>query len=382
MRLSDFIRGNRRPIANEWEAFARGLPPAAAMSRLQLTDHIDEILTFIADDIETSQTRVQQVEKSQGKDDADVAGLDTAAQIHASLRHENGFDIVEMISEYRALRATVIKLWTQAKDVLDRQDAVDIGRFNEAIDQTLAESVSRFSQDVDKAKDLLLGVLGHDIRSPVSAIEMAADLIPRAGDMNAKQLKMIEQIRVSAVRVRHIVGDLLDLAKAGLGSDLPVVRTSCSLSRLCASIVGEIRLQNPDREILLLERGDVRGAWDEVRLGQVVSNLLSNAIQYGACGTPITVTLGQGIREATLEVRNEGVPIPPAHLQTIFRSLTSIPAAPDGKSAANVNLGIGLFISREIVVAHGGSIDVVSTAEKGTTFIVKLPNGLPDIELC
>lgn len=187
MRLSDFIRENRPAIIQEWQDFARTLQPY--LTDLELDDHIDEILSFIADDIESSQTIVEQFEKSQGRQIDQSPGIDTAAQTHAVARHKDGFDIVEMISEYRALRASVTKLWSVERNVLTDEDVADLGRFNEAIDQALAESVVRFTLNVEKAKDLLLGVLGHDIRSPVAAIQSGADLMPRLGPINAQQVQ-------------------------------------------------------------------------------------------------------------------------------------------------------------------------------------------------
>src|ERR1700712_3080733 len=111
MRLADFIRENKQPIIGEWENFARTLTPAAHMTTFQLRDHIEQILSFIAEDLESPQTARQQIRKSHGKNDS-VAVEDSAAEIHGNIRHDEGFDIVQMVSEYRALRSSVIKLWT------------------------------------------------------------------------------------------------------------------------------------------------------------------------------------------------------------------------------------------------------------------------------
>ncbi len=100
-------------------------------------------------------------------------GPDTAAEVHGTVRHDNGYNIMEMVSEYRALRARIIKLWTNQNRLLSDEDVVDLTRFNESIDQALSESVAKFSEKVDQSKDLLLGVLGHDIRNPLATIHMS-----------------------------------------------------------------------------------------------------------------------------------------------------------------------------------------------------------------
>ncbi len=373
MRLSDFIRQNRPAIIEEWQAFARTLRPSAEMTDLQLADHIDDILTFIADDIETAQTVAEQFDKSQGRQEDQSPGIDTAAETHAALRHTDGFDIVEMISEYRALRASVSKLWAEAHTVMTDEVTDDLGRFNEAIDQTLAESVVRFTQNVGKAKDLLLGVLGHDIRGPVGAIQMVADLVPRVGPVNHEQSRLLQQIRLSTDRVQHIVSDLLDLAKSNAGQGLPLKKAKCSLTRLCEHIVEEMRLRHPGRDILVILPGNVEGHWDETRLGQLLGNLLANAIQYGAPDKPIIVMVTDHGNDIVMEVTNDGDPIPATHQESIFKSFSRGQSVDPSREVPTSNLGLGLFISREIAMAHGGSISVVSSRAEGTTFSVHLP---------
>ncbi|MGZ3305986.1 MAG: sensor histidine kinase, partial [Asticcacaulis sp.] len=354
MRLAEFIRSNMPAIIVDWQDFAESLAPSAGMTKRQLKDHIEQIMAFIADDIESNQSHPEQLAKSRGLGARDTI-TDTAAETHGSRRHDDGFDIVEMVSEYRALRASIIKLWTAVKRDLTDDDLLDLTRFNEAIDQALAESVVRFSHRVDAAKDLLLGVLGHDIRSPLGTIHMSAALMTRLGPLNERQATLVEQIEASTVRVRHIVTDLLDLARARLGTGLPVHPAPMSLSSLAERMVAEASVQNPERPIALECSGELEGNWDELRLGQVLSNLIANAIQYGKAGTGITVTLTGEVETVTTAVHNEGPPIPRSQLNTIFNSFTrgrTETASPD--AAGTSNLGLGLFIADEIVKGHYG----------------------------
>ena len=369
MRLSEFIRQNHESIIAMWREFAGTMRPSSGMSELQLDDHIVEILMFIAADVESPQSTDEQVEKSQGRK-AEASG-DTAAQTHGALRQQDGFDVVEMISEYRALRASICSLWRETGKNLDAKDIDDLERFNEAIDQSVAESVVRFTQTVERSKDLLLGVLGHDIRSPVSAIEGAADLIPRFGAVNPRQSALLTQIKDSAGRVQHIVSGLLDLARSKSGQTLTINKKACCLSTVARRMVEEARVQHGDREFELNIADGIEGPWDEVRLGQVLTNLLSNALQYGASDTPIEVSLTDQGDAVIMAVRNQGEPIPVNHLDSIFRSFTRIADSNAGPPTSN--LGLGLFIAREITAAHGGDITVASSATEGTTFSVHLP---------
>src|SRR5689334_19037474 len=167
MRLAHFITQNLEAIVRKWEAFASiQLPAAADMDSLSLRDHAEEILRAIAADLETYQSREAQLPKSLGQKPSIVGAPNTAAQTHAILRAKSGFDINQLAAEYRALRASVLRLWTDAHpQVADKFEQVM--RFNEAIDEALAESVGHFHVQVEQARNLLLGVLGHDLRSPL-----------------------------------------------------------------------------------------------------------------------------------------------------------------------------------------------------------------------
>ena len=137
-------------------------------------------------------------------------------------------------------------------------------------------------------------------------------------------------------------------------------------------LVDEMRAVNPTRTILLDVSGDLEGKWDKARIGQVFSNLIGNAVQYSFKDSSISVTVKGGLEEVLLSVHNFGTPIPPEKFASLFASLTRA-VTDEGDHAMEVNLGLGLFITEEIVVSHGGTIDVTSSEENGTTFTARFP---------
>src|SRR5688572_24187621 len=180
MRLSDFILMRQEQILSEWVVFAHSCDPTAGgMDLSKLRDHAAEMLKVIAADLKTAQSKLEQGDKSKGKNDADPdSGTpDTAAQAHGAGRAESGFSVEQMVSEYRALRATVTRLWIETAGELTRTDLDDLIRFNEAIDQSLAESTSRFAQDLGHSREMFLAMLGHDLRTPLGAMIGAAHVI-------------------------------------------------------------------------------------------------------------------------------------------------------------------------------------------------------------
>jgi signal transduction histidine kinase len=177
MRLSEFILRDMEAILAQWEAFAgTQLPAAASMKSLALRDHAQEILQAVVNDLSTSQTQEAQAEKSMGRAPKLFDAPETAAQTHALLRAQSGFDINQLAAEYRALRASVLRLWTNACQP-EAPHLEDMIRFNEAIDQALAESIGFYSAQVDQARNLFLGMLGHDMRSPLQAIQVTASYL-------------------------------------------------------------------------------------------------------------------------------------------------------------------------------------------------------------
>lgn len=372
MRLANFIRAHTESIITEWANFAQTLIPAAAdLSPLKLRNHISSILAFIASDLESPQTEPERLTKSHGGK-CKISG-DSAAETHAALRLAGGFNMDQMVSEFRALRASVVKLWSAHLEETAATDIADLTRFNESIDQAVTEAISYYSRKLDRSRNLFLGILSHDLRNPLGAARMSAQLALkiRGNTMNDKQTMLVTQVVESSDRAIEIIEHLLDLTRARLGSGLPIIKEHMDMGFVSRQLTDEMRAMHPKRSITLEIVGNAEGKWDRPRMGQVFSNLLGNAIQYGFTDSTIAVKVEGTSHDVTISVHNEGVPIHPDAMGRIFDSLTR-GETEDGNPGAN-NLGLGLYIIKEIVTAHGGVVDVTSSEKKGTVFSARFP---------
>ena len=361
MSLSGFIRAHHAEIMSEFALFAVTLmPQGAEMSEAQLRDHAEEILTAVVQDMSIAQNAEEQSLKSRGR--GTVQTMKSPGMHHADDRIRLGFTFGAVLAEFRALRATVLRLYEKS----GASDLADVCRFNEAIDEAMTESMNRFAVQTDLFRDQFIGVLSHDLRTPLMAVTMGAALLAGTEDNPERRRRAVTRIMNSTQRMDRMIADLLDLTRVRLGGSLPLKRRPANLQQMCEDTMMEIRVSHPDALLRWYGSGDLRGEWDASRLEQVVSNLVGNAIQHGN-GTPITLTGRDQGNSVTLTVHNEGPAIPAEVLPYIFEPLTR------GHADDASHVGLGLFIARAIVQAHMGQIQVTSSTDAGTTFTITLP---------
>ncbi len=360
LQLSGFIDQHMDEIVAEWEAFAHTLLPAAAtMTSLALRDHARPILQAIAKDIQSDQVQ-------------NGSGEGTAATTHGALRHLSGFNLLQLGSEYRALRASVIKLWRShlAKEHHGALD--DLTRFNESVDQALAESTASYAEELARSRDTFLAILGHDLRSPLTAVSMSGHYLSRAGLLGGKQeMQAVARIQRGAAKMDAMIRDLLEYTRTRLGRGIPIVRQACDIGRICEAVVEEMRTGHPDRVFRLGISGELDGSFDSDRMEQVFANLLNNAVQHGAEDSPVILEAHGAPDAISVQVKNYGPAIPADALQVIFNPLVQVHTTEDEHNSSN--LGLGLFIARNIVLGHGGTLEVESSEAAGTIFTARLP---------
>ncbi len=373
MRLADFIEENLDAILKEWVAFASTSGAAGeALDLTELRDHAIPMLEVIVADLRTPQSDAEQVAKSKGKGERITGSADTAAEVHGAGRAEDGFTMPEMVSEYRALRASVLRLWTRSKKTLTADDFEDLTRFNETIDQSLAESVGRFATDFEKSREIFIGILGHDLQSPLSAVITGSEFIVETGNLTEHSRAIATRVLSSARRMSRMVSDLLDFTRSRLGSGIPITKSETDLADVIGRGIDEVASTHPGRPVVLTVTGDLRGSWDTGRVGQLISNLVNNAVQHGDEGSRVDVSALGEAKDVVIRVHNSGPAIPATSLPELFSPFKRLrPDAP--APGTRDNMGFGLYIAERIATAHGGTIDVRSSDEAGTLFTVRIP---------
>ncbi len=225
-------------------------------------------------------------------------------------------------------------------------------------------------------REQMLGILGHDLRSPLGAVRALSTLLLRREDLPESAREPIAEIGRAGQRMLEMIGTLLDFTNSRFTGTLPIAPVATDLHDVCRRVVGELRAVAPDRAIELALDGDGRGTWDPARMAQVVSNLVSNALQHGARQAPVRVSVAGDAASAVLAVENRGPAIAPELMPLLFEPFCRGSALRDASHARG--LGLGLYIVRQVVNAHGGTVAVESTAERGTAFTVTLPRAVAE----
>lgn len=380
MKLSRFILTHIDQILGEWETFARSLSPlTTAMPEADLQDHARQMLNDIAADMETSENEQQKKDKSIAEV-SKMSAHGSAAATHGSLRQMSGFSMPQVTAEFRAMRASVLRLWMNESTRASKANIEEILRFNEAIDQSLQESAIRFSEQSDRTRDTFLAILGHDLRSPLATMTMAGAFLVRPTLDQANSNQIGARVARSAATMTTMVNDLLEYARTQLGGAIPIRPVLGDIAEICQAAVDDASAAHPDCTFQVEITGETIGDYDAARLAQVFSNLLNNAAQYKGEKHPVTIAAFGDAQATVVQVKNYGPNIPRASLAAIFDPLVQLSVGNEQKGPASTSLGLGLFIAREITTSHGGTIEVDSSADAGTVFTVRLPRtSLPSL---
>lgn len=364
MRLSEFMSVNSEQIIRAWEEFAKALSGKVSLPRWILRDHAPAIVKFIAQEMASSPAPATR-DNVEPHDPAEP--VEQLAAAHVKVRIDSGFDLAQIVSEYCALRACILRLWQEQAPNNFNAGAAQIARFDGLVDEHITAAVVSYKEREGQYRDRFLGILGHDLRSPINAILLGTTHLATQG-LGERQLKTLTRIQNSTRRLSAMVNDVVDFARGRLGSPMPITTAAANLGIVVGEIVDEVQLANPGYAIDFEAEPEVNGEWDTERLKQLVSNLLINSIQHGT-EERVKITVKSEGSSAVVEVHNRSPAIPSDLLATIFEPSVRGSAAHQDKAG----LGLGLFIAREIVSAHHGTIAVSSAESTGTTFVVRLP---------
>jgi PAS domain S-box-containing protein len=269
-----------------------------------------------------------------------------------------------IITALRDPSGTLIGFAKVTQDLTSRKEAEENQRALAAQRAALAEKAR-----IQEFQERFLAILGHDLRNPLAAIDMGTALLSQQVTEPAAR-RVLERMRSSSSRMTRMITQILDLTRSRLAGGLEMIRAPMDLSATLLEIAEEMRAAFPGHTILV-NAPKIMGSWDRDRLEQVFSNLIGNALLHGAANQPVTVQASQGANEVQVTVHNYGEPISPEAQVTLFSAFRR--GERESRTAKTAGLGLGLFISHEIVRGHGGSISVESDAEHGTTFRLTLP---------
>jgi signal transduction histidine kinase len=240
-----------------------------------------------------------------------------------------------------------------------------------------AEAAEQEAKRLVAIQERLVAVVSHDLRNPLGAIMAGIGLLRRRRGRGAESWEeaVLERQAHSAARMEEIIRNVLTFAKARTEGTITVSAGSVHLGDVCRQVIAESEQAEPGRTVSLRVEGNDSGEWDAARMAQVMSNLVGNAVQHSPQGTSVDVRIRGSPRNVVVQVHNAGPPIPPDVLPRIFE-----PFEQGIVQGAGVNVGLGLYIVKQIVEAHEGTVDVCSREGKGTSFVVKLPRSLHGVD--
>jgi len=268
------------------------------------------------------------------------------------------------ITALRNAEGTLVGFAKVTQDLTQRRAADETARALASERAALAEKTR-----VQEFQERFLAILGHDLRNPLSSIDMGAGIL-RQRSTDPATIRVLDRMHVSALRMSRMIEQILDLTRVRLASGIELARAPMDLGDALTRVVDELRTAHPSRTIDL-SAPPLPGHWDRDRLEQVFSNLVGNALFYGDRNRPVTVQGRMAGRFVSVDVHNEGPPIPAELQATIFDPFRR--GTHDKRESKTAGLGLGLYISNELAIAHGGTIELRSNSTEGTTFQVNLP---------
>lgn len=348
MRLPTFIIDNIDQIITEWKH-------AALPAILPLEIQAKQILMAVGADIESG---------------ADRSASSAAVTVRNVLRIAPDFDVQQFGEALRLLRAVVPAAWDRAGG----HASDEWRRFHEAIDFAVGETIAQYALQVERTRSLFLGMLGHDLRTPLSAIHMACQYLARPDAPPDRKLEAVARVSRCTATMEGMIRDVLDFARSRLGKSMAVAKKPVDLGIVCQEALEEIRAEHPRCEFRFARTGSLDGVADGARLRQALRNLLDSAARNGARGMPILFHAASADGPIVFRVSYKGEAMSPDTLRTMFDPIAQLAIAganPDGNPPAD--LGLELFIAREILRGHGGDVRIAAGEDSEAIFEAWLP---------
>jgi signal transduction histidine kinase/ActR/RegA family two-component response regulator len=384
LRLADFILDQAEPILKEWDKFARTLEPAhSSMTTKELRDHAAEMLKCIADDLRITQSRQEEIAKSHGNEPRTLQTK--TGEVHGLARLNSQFTIEQLASEFRALRSSVLRLWTEAATSPTSEDLADIIRFNEAIDQLLSASIFSFAKATREAleaektrRDQFLAMLAHELRNPLSPISAAATLLKMSKNNDVVVTKASNIIARQVTHMATLVEDLLDVSRVTRGM-IDLKLEPLDLRHVILNAIEQVTpLLDARHHVFTVDElpQPITMLGDRERLVQILSNLLTNAAKYTPERGHIGLKVDHYDRQVAITIEDDGVGMAADLVPHVFDIFAQAERTSDRTTGG---LGLGLALVKSLTELHGGKVTCSSEGhDKGSRFTLWLPRELVD----
>lgn len=356
---SERLKRNTTEIMNLWEERAyKEVSAAQHQETLSLRNSLPEYLTQLADALSTT------IDRTEARQRQDLIDSTRVGKKHGKERATSlNYTIDQLIFEYHILRQVIFDVMEKEETLSPVEREVIIS----SIEQAVNDAASEFSDTLKFIQENLFNALAHDLRTPISAAKVSAQLILRRPDDVDNCIQKASRISTSMDRIDDMIKDLLDASRIRAGQEISLDLGETDLDWILRSVVEETSYAHPDR-IKYSSKGICLGSWNENALRRVIENLVNNAIKYGSQKTSVSLALNSDKDTAILTVHNQGNPIPKDQLAILFQQYRRAKS-----TEKKVGWGLGLTVVKGIVNALNGSIRVESDEKSGTTFIISLP---------
>ena len=350
--IAEYLRTHKQSIWDDWErAVVPDLKELAQLERAVLIDHLPEVLDALAAWVEGTSNEAERL-------------FSALADGHALQRLGFGIELSVLNVEYGRLRHVILThLLAVPSSPETRQQLI---RLDDGLDRAIQHAVLRYSQRRDQLRDRFIGILGHDLRGPLTAASFAVHALAASTALSPAERRAVQTIARAADRMTRMVGDVLDFARSHLGGGIPATPIACDMGEICQTAVDECRVAHPERAFTVKTDGDLSGTFDRDRVLQCIGNLIANAVQHGEDPIAIVAFEADDRRAVLTRVSNRGKAIAPEVRYRLFDPFVS------AKGGTHGGLGLGLYITSEIARSHGGTCDVASD-ENETSFTIRWP---------
>ena len=343
--VAELIRREAATIARRWREEV-GHPPV-------LAGHVGELLGALAAWMDGDRDQV-------------IRTFGAIVEGPALERLGYGIGLETLTRETSQLRLVLLR--EILREPTSRELCVSLTRLHEGMDRGIGEAVRRYADRREEVRDLFIGILGHDLRDPLTSIQIIARVLGREPTLR----EHAERIEQACARMQRLVGDVLDFARGHLGGGIPALPAPADMGQLCQSAADEIAAAHPQRPLTVDLQGDLHGDFDRDRVVQAIENLLSNAVHHGTGPIELAARETADGSAIVTSVTSHGPPIPAGLLAHIFDPFARGHTTRGG-------LGLGLYIVQQIAQAHGASCEVRSSA-KGTTFAIRWPRAQKQLQ--